>query len=207
MNVDRLLQRAHYFHKLAQTDQYDAGARNALVNTAPNANSFSFRQIATVVLQDLTAADREEKDPAATAASHALLDILNSVAVPDTNAMLTAAQQAAQVIRQKYPQDINKQKIANYLVNVVRMLINKNTAPTGAEEAPASRESFSQFLNELYYKLRNNQPLDEEAKNKWHTVKDWYVRRLNGLNGSPSLTSARQQEKYILNYVLNRVAA
>ena len=206
-NIDHLLKQADYFYKLSQqADPYDTAARDALVNTPPKANSFSFRQVATIVLQDLTATDREEKDSTVTSANHALLDILNSTNVPETSTMLMAAQQAANVIKQKYPQDTNKQKIANYLITIVNMLINKNSSstPTPEEQVPTSRESFSQFLNELYYKLRSNQPLDDEAKNKLQTAKDFYIKRLNGLNNSSSLNSSQQQEKYILNYVLTR---
>lgn len=211
MNIDLLLKRVAYFQKLAQQDPYDSNLRNLVVNTRLNANDFSFREIAGVVLQDLTALDPNEANANITGANHAILDILNALTVPDPSSMLNAAKKAAEIIRQGYPQDVSKQKIANYFVTITQKIINKYfnsnkmapSQPSQDEAAPS--ESTSKFLNHIYNILTRNQQLDESDINKWNSSKNFYVRRLNGLNSLTQLTPQQQEEKSIIKFVINNL--
>jgi len=180
MNIKQILALATQFESKAQDTTYDSGLRNQLVNTPPSGAQFSFRQVAGVVLTDLTALDRNEADPQVTAASHALLDILNSLTVPNTTAMLNAATQAANIIRTKIPNE------------------TKNSQ-TSATENPVS------FLQRLYKTLKNNQPVNEDDQNKWEASKSFYIRRLNGLNSLPERTPQQEQERSLIQFVNYKV--
>ena len=125
MNTDKILQLAQRFEKLAQQDPYDTNFRNLVINTKLDNNSFSFREVASVVLADLSSLDRSESDPNITSASHGLLDILNSLTVPDPSNMLNAVKTADNIISQKFSNDPAKQKISKYLVNLTQRIINK----------------------------------------------------------------------------------
>ena len=203
MNIKQILALATQFESKAQDTTYDSGLRNQLVNTPPSGAQFSFRQVAGVVLTDLTALDRNEADPQVTAASHALLDILNSLTVPNTTAMLNAATQAANIIRTKIPNETKKVQVANYLVPIVNMLINKpkvnSDSQTSATENPVS------FLQRLYKTLKNNQPVNEDDQNKWEASKSFYIRRLNGLNSLPERTPQQEQERSLIQFVNYKV--
>ena len=202
MNVKQILALAAQFESKAQDTAYDSGLRNQLVNTPPSGAQFSFRQVAGVVLTDLTALDRNETDPEVTAASHALLDILNSLTVPSTSAMLNAATQAANVIRTKIPNEPKKIQVANYLVTVVNLLINPKNQ---SEPQPSATENPVSFLQRLYSKVIKNQPLDEDDQSKWQASKSFYVRRLNGLNSLPERTPQQEQERSLIKLVTSKV--
>lgn len=202
MNVKQILALAAQFESKAQDTAYDSGLRNQLVNTPPSGAQFSFRQVAGVVLTDLTALDRNETDPEVTAASHALLDILNSLTVPSTSAMLNAATQAANVIRTKIPNEPKKIQVANYLVTVVNLLINPKNQ---SEPQPSAAENPVSFLQRLYSKVIKNQPLDEDDQSKWQASKSFYVRRLNGLNSLPERTPQQEQERSLIKLVTSKV--
>jgi len=203
-SADKLLKQAVNFQRLAQlSENYDENLRNKLINLAPAGAKFSFRQVAQVVLEDLTSMDREEKDPSITGASHALLNILNGVAVPDVNAMLNAATEAASVIQQKAGDDGKKVQVANYLVRLVNLLINGSN--NNSQSTQSSDEGTATFLQRIYNDLKQNKPVNPADENKWKTNKDFYIKRLNGLNSLPNLTPQQEQEKQAIQFVSTKV--
>lgn len=204
MNIKQILALATQFESKAQDNAYDSGLRNQLVNTPPSGAQFSFRQVAGVVLTDLTVLDRNEADPQVTAASHAILDILNSLTVPSTSAMLNAATQAANIIRTKIPNEPKKIQVANYLVTIVNMLINKSSTVKPTSQVPANESPVS-FLQRLYRTLKKNQPINEDDQSKWEASKGLYVRRLNGLNSLPDRTPQQEQERSLIQFVNYKV--
>jgi hypothetical protein len=197
-----LLQQAAQFQ--AQAEKYDLDFRNQVINTRPDAKNFAFSEVANVVLQDLTSLDREEKDPAITAATHAIMTILNSFAVPDPNALLNAANQSAAAIRSK-ANDPKKLQVANYFVSLAQLLVNKffHTAQEG--EQPQATEGSLQFVQRMHAALKNNKPVSEADKAKWNAGKSIYLRRLNALNAMGQRTPPQEQERLALQFVSDKM--
>jgi len=207
MSLDRLLKQAEYFEKLSQQDPYDSNLRNLVVNTRPDGRNFSFREVVDVVLQDLTSLDRSEKDPEVSQASHGLLNILNSLEVPDPNAMLNAAKAANNVIQQRYANDAEKTKIAKYLVSLTQIIINKyfTQKSTDTSGGDVTTEGTYVFLQRIFNTLHSGQSLNENDANEWKNSRTFYVRRLNGLNSLPNLTPSQQNEKQLIEFVISKL--
>lgn len=203
--LNSILALAARFQALAE-QKYDLNFRNQVIHTRPDAKNFAFSEVANVVLQDLTSLDREEKDPAITQASHAIMNILNSFAVPDPQALLDAANQSAAVIKQKAPEDAKKVQVANYFANLAQLLVKKFYQSAQEDQAgEQASEGTVGLLQRLYSQLRQQQSLSSNDIAKWNAGKNLYMRRLQALNAMGQRTPQQEQERAVLQFVFDRL--
>ena len=217
MNAVELFKTASLFEKAAQEKSYDFDLRNKLINSRPMPGSFSFREVANVVMQDLTNIDRNEQDAGITNASHALQNILDNTAVPTAQELLNAATESFNIIKEKTPNNLNSIKVANYLVSLVKLLINKylnnnSGSPQKQEDQKGianmqspSNEGTSAFLQRVYRLVKSNKELTDADLAEWEKYKNFYIKRLNGLNSVKEKTPRQKEEYFVLQVVLNKL--
>lgn len=207
------------FEKLlinAQTTTYDANFRNLVLNKPPIADAMSFREVAEIVMNNLSDIDPAGTDPDITKVVHSIQDILNTFKTPDPNEMLNAANGALSQTQSKAPNDLQKpQKLtaARYLVNLTKILImkffqkhpEKKDDKEDAKKVAPVPQSTASFILKVYRDLRNNKPLSQVDLQTWQANKNIYHNRLNFLTKKQDKTQQQNEEQNIIQFVVNKL--
>lgn len=207
-----ILDLANQFKLFAQ-DAHDTKFRHQVINQPPIPNSYSFKDMAETVLADLNTLDPSEQDAGLKASHYALMDVLKeNFETPNPNQMLNAATQAYNTISKHPKADQQQINNAKYLLALTRLIIAKYFTPhaqaeeqqSAAQEKPKPESTVS-FLQRTYKTLRQGSQLSEQDRATFNNYRNLFQRRLNGLNALPTRTPNQNQEKQVIEFVLNRV--
>lgn len=206
-----ILDLANQFKLFAQ-DAHDTKFRHQVINQPPIPNSYSFKDMAETVLADLNTLDPNEQDAGLKASHYALMDVLKeNFETPNPNQMLNAATQAYNTIAKHPKADQQQINNAKYLLALTRLIIAKYFTPHSQPEEQQSPQTQSKpegtvsFLQRAYKTLRQGSQLSEQDRATFNNSRNLFQRRLNGLNSLPNRTPNQNQEKQVIEFVLNRV--
>ena len=216
MNIDPIIVLAAKFDLL--TAQMDSESfRNLVINRKAAPNVMSFYEAANIVLNDLKSLNPGERDAGATKATYSLIDILQGMGqAPSADKMLSAVKSAQAEIKSKAPNDPDKNKNVQYLFVLTNFIISKYFRPQQKTEQVEQKEpaefksvqekpeNATSFLQRIYKVLYQGTNLTGKDQDLWNKYKALYSRRLNGLNAMSSRTKAQEQEKSVIQFVLER---
>ncbi len=216
MNIDPIIVLAAKFDLL--TAQMDSESfRNLVINRKAAPNVMSFYEAANIVLNDLKSLNPGERDAGATKATYSLIDILQGMGqAPSADKMLSAVKSAQAEIKSKAPNDPDNNKNVQYLFVLTNFIISKYFRPQQKTEQVEQKEpaefksvqekpeNATSFLQRIYKVLYQGTNLTGKDQDLWNKYKALYSRRLNGLNAMSSRTKAQEQEKSVIQFVLER---
>lgn len=215
-----LIQRSTIYYALVVNayDKYDTNFRSLVMNTPVMADTLPFTDIASTVMQDLSELNQGNKDAAITNAVNALMDIVNNNGVPEPAALWNAVNNAVNQVKSKSNNDKDKNRNATYLLNLTKIIIAKyfnpqnqgqQAQPTEQPQAPApqakTQQNLVKFLQTAYRTLVSNKTLTPTDIAYWNANKGVLVGRLNSLTRMKARTKQQEQERYIIQYIKNKI--
>lgn len=181
----------------------------------------TIQQAANQVAEALKELDPNDADPTIKPANYALLDILMhglNEKVDDAflQRLMGAAGGALSAIRTKAPNDTEKNRAARYLVSLLSMLMDaksredrekQNEEQESKDESQSSTLSSSdnpvRLLIRLYRAFRSGATPSQSDRQSFSQFNTAFRRRLQGLSALSNRTPAQEQERKVIQTVMN----
>lgn len=223
--IDNLLLRISKFEKLAQT-LTDMQSAEQFFNTPLPEFGESFHDLAYRLFAEL-----EKKQPgiedmgASQGPVYQLSNLMGAHRLPDPGQFLSLTQGVFSVTKEMYTPGTLAYNLGSNLVRYAQILINRylvkqpetpqvQSMPEetivgdtpSAPKAPASENAY-QFITRVYKQIRTGQGATDEDRQKWPNYKTNIVKRLNGLKGLATRTPQQDQEKMVLQALIDALGA